>query len=222
MFYDTLKNNHGLPYNPFKACVVPRPIGWISTISHDGVPNLAPFSIFNQVAYDPPFVFFSGSSRPGTGDRKDSVVNAEETGEFVVNMATWDLREAVRVSSTVVDPSVDEFEMCGLTKLESNMVKPFRVAESPIHFECRYHQTVTLPANRRDTVHRAIIGAVVGIHIKDEVITPDGKVDILKIRPLSRVGYMDYTSVTETFTMLSPSETAGQTGEAVAASRRLF
>lgn len=220
MFYDTLKNDHGLPYNPFKACVVPRPIGWVSTLSHDGVPNLAPFSIFNQIAFDPPFVFFAGNSHASTGKRKDSVVNAEETGEFVVNMATYDLREAVRLSSTAFDEGVDEFEVCGLTKLPSNYVKPFRVAESPVQMECRYHQTLTLPSNRRDNVHRMVVGMVVGIHIDDRVIDSEGKVDILKIRPLSRVGYLDYTSVTDIFPMAPLSDSAALAGEAVAATER--
>lgn len=217
MFYETAKNNHGLPYNPFKACVIPRPIGWISTVSHDGVVNLAPFSMYNQLGYDPPIVCFSGSNRPGTGKRKDSVANAEETGEFVVNMATWALRDQVNVSSRFVDPEIDEFEIAGLGKLPSKLVKPPRVAESPVHFECLYHSTITLPANRRDTAHHVVVGTVVGIHINDEVITKDGKLDVLKIRPLARLGYMDYTSVTEVFTMQSQANAAAQSGEAVAA-----
>jgi len=153
VFYETAKNNHGLPFNPFKSCVVPRPIGWVSTLSHDDIVNLAPFSMFNQLNYDPPFVCFSGSNRPNTGQRKDSVTNAEETGEFVVNMATYELREKVSTTAQFVDPNVDEFELAGLSKLSSNLVRPPRVAESPIHLECRYHSTLTLPANRRHSTH---------------------------------------------------------------------
>ena len=216
MFYETAKNNHGLPFNPFKSCVVPRPIGWISTVSHDGIVNLAPFSMFNQLNYDPPFVCFSGSNRTNTGQRKDSVVNAEETGEFVVNMATYDLREHVNVTSQFVDPDVDEFELAGLGKLPSRLVRPPRVAESPIHLECQFHGTWTLPSNRRHSTHHVVIGEVVGIHIRDDVIGADGKIDIQKIRPLARLGYMDYTSVTEVFTMKAKANAAGQIGEAVA------
>ncbi len=220
MFYSTRRNDHGLPFNPFKSCVVPRPIGWISTVSHDGVVNLAPFSMFNQLGYDPPLVFFSGSNRPETGQRKDSVTNAEETGEFVVNMATYDLRDKVCTTSRMVAPDVDEFEMVGLGKLPSQLVKPPRVAESPIHLECIYHSTMTLPANRRASIHHVVVGEVVGIHIRDDVIGADGKLDIKAIRPLARLGYMDYTSVTEVFTMQAQGSPAGQIGEAVAAKDR--
>jgi flavin reductase (DIM6/NTAB) family NADH-FMN oxidoreductase RutF len=216
VFYETAKNNHGLPFNPFKSCVVPRPIGWISTVSHDGIVNLAPFSMFNQLNYDPPFVCFSGSNRAGTGQRKDSVTNAEETGEFVVNMATYDLREQVNITSRHVDPDVDEFEIAGLTKLPSTLVRPPRVAQSPIHLECRFHSSLTLPANQRHSAHHVVIGEVVGIHIRDDVIGSDGKIDIRRIRPLARLGYMDYTSVTDVFTMQTQANAAGQIGEAVA------
>lgn len=216
MFYTTSKNDHGLPYNPFKACVVPRPIGWVSTISYDGTVNLAPFSMFNQLGYDPPFVFFSGANRPGTGQRKDSVTNAEETGQFVVNMATYDLREKVSMTAQFVDPNVDEFELAGLTKISSTLVRPPRVKESPIHLECIYHSTLTLPAHRRASIHHVVIGEVVGIHISDEYITEEGKVDIAKIRPLARLGYMDYTSVTDIFMMQVQGNASGQIGEAVA------
>ncbi len=215
MFYETAKNNHGLPYNPFKSCVVPRPIGWVSTLSHDGIVNLAPFSMFNQLNYDPPIVFFSGANRPGTGQRKDSVTNAEETGEFVVSMATYELREKVSMTAQFVDPEVDEFEIAGLTKVASKLVKPPRVAESPIHLECKYHSTLTLPSNQRHSLHHVVIGEVVGIHIRDDVIV-DGKIDIKRVRPLARLGYTDYTSVTDVFSMKVMGNTAGQIGEAVA------
>ena len=136
MFFEPKNDDHGLPYNPFKACVVPRPIGWITTLSHSGIVNLAPFSISNQLSYDPPFVFFSGS---GTDDelgaeprRKDSVVNAEDTGEFVYNMAIYSLRDQVNLSSKHVPKDVDELEMCGLTPAPCNIVKCPRVAESPV------------------------------------------------------------------------------------------
>ena len=217
MFYETAKNDHGLPFSPFKSCVVPRPIGWVSTVSHDGIVNLAPFSMFNQLGYDPPIVMFSGSCRPGTGQQKDSVTNAEETGEFVVNMATWELRDQVAATSRFVEPDVDEFEVAGLTKMPARLVAPPCVAESPVHLECLYHTTMTLPANRRESVHRVVVGRVVGIHIRDDVLGADGKIDVLKIRPLARLGYLDYTSVTEVFTMEPEASSAGMIGEAVAA-----
>ncbi len=219
MFFEPRYNDHGLPFNPFKACVVPRPIGWITTLGLDSVVSLAPFSISNQLAYDPPFVFFSGSGVPEEEDgaetrRKDSVVNAENTGEFVYNMATYALREQVNGTSAFYPPDVDEMESCGLTKLPSNLVAPPRVAESPVNMECRHHTTLTLPANSAKSVHHVVVGEVVGIHINDDFIT-DGRVDWLKIQPLARMGYQDYTYVNQVFTMPPPDGTfrPGQIGE---------
>lgn len=219
MFYEPQNDDHGLPFNPFKACVVPRPIGWISSLSHDGIANLAPFSISNQLAYDPPFVFFSGSGaideEGAAPRRKDSVVNAEDTGEFVYNMATYELREHVNMSSKHVPPDVDEMAMAGLTPAPCNIVKCPRVAESPVNLECRHHATITLPANNAKSVHHVVIGQVVGIHINDNALT-DGKVDWVKIQPLARMGYMDYTHIDHVFTMPGPKGEEfrpGQIGE---------
>ena len=178
--------------------------------------------MFNQINYDPPIVFFSGANRTNSGQRKDSTTNVEETGEFVVNMATYALREKVSATARFVDPEVDEFEIAGLTKLPSTLVRPPRVAESPIHLECRYHSTLTLPANRRQSLHHVVIGKVVGIHIRDDVITAEGNIDIKKVRPLARLGYLDYTSVTEVFTMKAEGNAAGQIGEAVAAREKVM
>ena len=200
MFYDALKNDHGLPYNPFKSLVVPRPIGWLSTISVDGIVNLAPYSFFNALAYDPAFIMISAGCRED-GTKKDTVKNAEEVGEFVFNMATWDLREQMNETAWVIEPGTDEMKLAGLTPAPSRMVKPPRVAESPVHFECLYHQTVTLPGNRPDMVHHVVFGKVIGIHIKDEFITDKGLVDVLKLRPIARLGYKDYTSVESVFSM---------------------
>lgn len=201
MFYEPDKDDHGLPFNPYKSCVVPRPIGWITTLSPRGAVNLAPFSQFNSLNHDPPFVMFSAGSRPGGGRPKDSVVNVQATGEFVVNMATYELRHAIEKTSWYVDPDVDEMELAGLERLPSRLVKPPRVAASPVHFECTYHQTVVLPANSPETLHHVVIGRVIGIHIRDDAITPEGKVDVVKIRPLARLGYMDYTTVDSIFEM---------------------
>ncbi|MGD9920458.1 MAG: flavin reductase family protein, partial [Pseudorhodoplanes sp.] len=200
MFYEVDKDDHGLPYNPYKSCVVPRPIGWISTVSRTGVVNLAPFSQFNSLAHDPPFVMFSGGTRPDGSIAKDSVVNAEQTGEFVVNIATWELRESVNQTSEQFPEHVDEMEHVGLEKLPSRLVKPPRVSASPIHLECKYHMTIVLPANATDTIQHVVIGRVVGVHIRDDVIV-DGKVDIVKVRPLARMGYLDYTTVDYVFEM---------------------
>jgi len=205
MHYDPDKNDHGLAHSPFKSCVIPRPIGWISTISPDGVHNLAPYSQFQNLTFDPPYVMFAANQNT-LGKRKDSVVNTEQTGEFVYNMATYDLRDAMNRSAAEVPPDIDEFELAGLTKAASIRVKPYRVAESPIQFECRYHQTIRLPGNGLMGTVDIVIGRVLMVHIKDEVIGPDGRLDILKIRPLARLGYYDYTVVDSLFEMVIPGE----------------
>jgi flavin reductase (DIM6/NTAB) family NADH-FMN oxidoreductase RutF len=203
MYYDPEKNDHGLPHNPFKACVVPRPIGWISSISSEGAHNLAPYSQFQNLTFDPPYVMFAANQNT-RGRRKDTVINVEQTGEFVYNMATYDLRDAVNRSGAEVPPEVDEFDLAGVTKAPSIRVKPCRVAESPVQFECRYHQTVRLPGSGLMGTVDVVIGRVVLIHISDDVIGQDGRLDILRIRPLARLGYYDYTSVESSFEMVIP------------------
>jgi len=203
MFYEPEKNNHGLAHNPFKSCVVPRPIGWISTLGADGVSNLAPYSQFQNLTFDPPYVMFA-ANQTTDGRRKDSVVNTEQSGEFVYNMVTYDLREAMNLSAQQVPPDVDEFELAGVTKAPSRLVKAPRVAESPIQFECRYHQTIRLPGNGTMGTVDIVIGRVIGIHIKDEFIQPDGKLNILKVRTIARLGYYDYTVIESIFEMIPP------------------
>jgi len=199
MYYDTAKNNHGLPYNPFKALTVPRPIGWISTVSKDGIGNLSPYSYFNGLSYNPPFVMFSAGNRVD-GSKKDSVLNAEETGEFVVNVSTWDTRHQMNDTSWIMESETDELLETGLTPISSTNVKPKRVAESPVHFECKYHQTIELPG--KEGFHHVVIGQVIGIHIKDEFITDDGIVDVLKMKIIARLGYNDYTLIEKTFSIV--------------------
>ena len=201
MYYDTNENDHGLAYNPFKALTIPRPIGWISTVSKNGIGNLSPFSYFNGLSYDPPFVMFSGGSR-ADGSKKDTVLNAEETGEFVVNMATWDTRFQMNDTSWIMEPEIDELEKTGLTAVPSIQVKPKRVSESPVHFECKYHQTVQLPGKNPEGLHHVVFGQVVGIHIKDDYITDEGLVDTLKMKVIARLGYNDYTLVDKTFSII--------------------
>ena len=199
MFYDPRVGDHGLPHDPFKSLIVPRPIGWISTISGDGVVNLAPFSFFNGVASGPAVVMFC----PGGAQRKDSLANVEETGEFVVNVATDGQREQMNETSAVVGPEVDEFALAGLGALPSRDVRPPRVAGAPAPMECRHLQTITLPSDNPQSPNHMVLGLVVGIHI-DEAILTDGMVDMAKFRPIARLGYMDYTVVDNIFTMLRP------------------
>jgi flavin reductase (DIM6/NTAB) family NADH-FMN oxidoreductase RutF len=205
MFYEPDKGNHGLPRNPLKSCVVPRPIGWITTLCDDGRINLAPFSQFQLLSFDPAYVMFSASTHPPDFRYKDSIVNAERRGEFVYNMATWALRHAVTRTSSIIDPHVDEMRAVGLDPAPSRLLATPRLAQSPISFECRHYSTVTLPGHTPLTTHHMVIGRVVGVHIDDSVIR-DGKIDIESVRPLARMGYTDYTSVEKVFAMFTPEE----------------
>lgn len=202
MFYET-KDPHGLPHDPLKSCLVPRLIGWISTLSADGVVNLAPYSFFQGIATDPPMVMFVSMGDQPYGP-KDTVSNIEATGEFVCNMATWDLRDQMNISCAAVPAEVDEMEIAGLEKEPSVLVKPPRVKASPIHMECTHYQTIQLPSNNPKYKQTMVLGYVVGVHINDEVLT-DGLVDITKVRPIARMGYMDYAVVNDVFTMFRPS-----------------
>lgn len=205
MFYET-GNHHGLPHDPFKSCVAPRPIGWLTTLSEDGVVNLAPFSFFNGMASNPPVVVVGVNGRQPHGP-KDTLTNCRETGEFVANVATWDLREAVNLSSAPLPAEVDELALAGLTTAPSKLVRPPRVAESPIHLECKVIQFVDLPCDDPESRNTAIFGQVIGIHIDESVLT-DGLVDNAKLKPIARLGYMDYCVVEEVFAMRRPSAEA--------------
>jgi flavin reductase (DIM6/NTAB) family NADH-FMN oxidoreductase RutF len=203
MYYEPGTTPHGLPFDPFKSCVVPRPIGWISTIDAQGRHNLAPYSQFQNISFDPPIVMFS-ANQDTTGNRKDSVRNAEQTGEFVWNMATYELREAVNISAEELPHGVDEFERAGLEKAPSSIVKPMRVTRSPIQFECVYLNTLRFPGTPPMGTADVVFGRVVAVHIADEAIDINGMVDVLKIQPLARMGYYDYTFVDNKFQMIIP------------------
>ncbi|KFZ24126.1 hypothetical protein V502_01405 [Pseudogymnoascus sp. VKM F-4520 (FW-2644)] len=202
MFYEPGVTEHGLPHDPFKACVVPRPIGWISTKNKKGECNLAPYSQFNNLTFDPPYVMFS-SNQTAQGIRKDTVINAE-TGTFVWNLATWDLREAVNITAEQTPYGIDEFELCGVTKEQATLVDVPMIKESPVKFECAYHTTVRLPGNPPMGTVDIVIGKVIGVHIADGVLT-DGLLDIKKTQPIARCGYYQYAVVRETFEMIIPN-----------------
>lgn len=191
MHYDALLRNHGLPHCPFKAIVAPRPIGWIATLDREGRANLAPYSFFNVVADRPPMVMFSSAGR------KHSLRNIEATGEFTCSLATAALRDLMNLSSAPVAEGVDEFELAGLAKAPSRFVAPPRVAASPAALECRLWRMLEMPApdSPHDARHTLVFGSVVGIFIDDAFIR-DGLVQTAAMRPLARMGYMDYAMVT--------------------------
>jgi len=182
---------HGLRHDPFNAIVGPRPIGWISTVSAAGVANLAPYSFFNGFNYVPPLIAFSSIGR------KDSVTNAEATGEFCWNLATRALDQQMNLTSTPAPADVDEFEVAGLTRAPSRLVTPPRVLESPVNFECRLSQLIQLQAadgTKLDTW--LVLGEVVAIHI-DKALIKDGVYDTAAAHPILRAGRMgDYAEIT--------------------------
>jgi flavin reductase (DIM6/NTAB) family NADH-FMN oxidoreductase RutF len=203
MFYETAKRNHGLPHDPIKAIVGPRPIGWISAINAQGQVNLSPYSFFNAVAERPPIVAFSSVGY------KDAVAFIEETREFVCNLATYDLREAMNQTSAPLPRGSDEMSFAGLKAEASRLVTPPRVAGVAAALECKWLSTTqleTLEGTKMDQY--LVLGQVVGVHIDDRFIV-DGLVDTAAMRPIMRAGYMDYFVATpETrFALKRPSST---------------
>lgn len=187
------------PHDPFKALVVPRPIGWISTISARGELNLAPYSYFNAFSSNPPIVGFSSEGE------KDSTAFAMESGEFVWSMATWELRDEMNATAASLPRGQSEFAHARLDTAASRLVKPPRVAASPAAFECRVTEMVRLKdLDGRDTGRRLVLGRVVGVHI-DERFVKGGRVDSAAMRPIARGGYDEYAVVERVFSMPRPA-----------------
>jgi flavin reductase (DIM6/NTAB) family NADH-FMN oxidoreductase RutF len=198
-FYEPSKG-HGLANNPFKAIVAPRPIGWISSLSRSGQANLAPYSFFNAVCDSPPLLYFST-----TGVRKDSLTNAEETGEFVVNFVGAVHAQAMNATAASVARGVDEFVLAGVSAAPSRVVKAPRVSGAIAAMECKLVQVIRLAgADGVEADTWMAIGEVVGVHI-DEAYLKHGKFDTAAARPVARCGYRgDYTRVDEIFEMIRP------------------
>ena len=190
---------HGLPYDPFKAIVAPRPIGWISSCDAEGHVNLAPYSFFNAICDRPPMVMFSSSGW------KHSVANIQATGEFVCNLVTRDLAEKMNQTSATLPPGANEFEFAGIAAAASRIVAPPRVAATPAALECKLVDIVTLRDLTGATLDQHVImGQVVGVHI-DRAFLKDGLFDLLATRPIQRAGYAaDYTEATVGFQMSRP------------------
>jgi flavin reductase (DIM6/NTAB) family NADH-FMN oxidoreductase RutF len=202
MFYRPGIDPHGLPHNPFKALVSPRPIGWISTLDAQGRANLAPYSFFNAVADAPPMVVYSNNGRKtGRDEGKDTLANVRATGEFVANIVRADMRDAMNASSRSWAADEDEFRMAGVDPAPCAVVAAPRVAGAPASLECRLWRIVELPG----ADNHLVVGEVVGIHIDDAVIL-DGKVDVTRYAPMARLGYRDYCAVTEVFTLARPDD----------------
>ncbi len=199
MFYRP-EAGHGLPHNPFSAIVAPRPIGWISTRGKDGHDNLAPYSFFNAVAYEPPQVMFASTS--DKHDRhmgKDSVANIDETGVFCVNIVEYAMREAMNATSGNHPTDVDEFALAGLEKADCETIDCARVALAPAALECRLSRIVHLEG----TQNYMVLGRVTGIHMRDDCLV-NGVFDITRFQLLARLGYQDYARIETIFTLERP------------------
>jgi flavin reductase (DIM6/NTAB) family NADH-FMN oxidoreductase RutF len=199
MFYEPDKRDKArLPHDPFKAIVAPRPIGWITSISSKGEVNCAPYSYFNGVNSRPNVVMFASEGH------KDSVSFIEETGEFVCNLATWDLREAMNVTSAPLARGINEMERAGLAPAPSRLVKPPRVAASPCTLECKLIKIVAMEtAGGKPLDCRVVFGEVIGVHIDDRFIV-GGLLDTAAMKPIARCGYDQYAVVESVFSMARP------------------
>ena len=204
MFYDPRENLRPAPltHNPFNALVAPRPIAWVSTIDSESRVNLAPFSYFNAVSADPPYVMI-GIGNKDDGTPKDTLANVRDVPEFVVNISSKELKDAINQTSKVYPRDVNEFDETSVTPAESRQVRPPRVAEAKAALECRVHRIIDLPGPDHRRRRHVVIGEVVGIHIDDDAIE-DGKVVASRLHQLSRLGYFEYDSVEETFTIPRP------------------
>ncbi len=207
MFYDARKNDHGLPRDPFKAIVSPRPVGWVTTISAKGEVNLAPYSFFNAVSDDPPIVMFSSDGY------KDSLTFVAETKEFVCNLATFGLRTAVVETSASFARGDNEMVHARLAPAPSRLVRPPRVAASPCALECRLLQIVALDNLEGQPVDRHVVfGQVIGVHIDDGFIK-DGRLDTAAMQPIARCGYSDYAVVDRVFAVPRPQNSDGDSAD---------
>lgn len=202
MFYRP-EDGHGLPHNPFSAIVSPRPIGWISSRSAAGHDNIAPYSFFNAVAYEPPQVMFASTGvKPDRDGSKDSVANIRETGVFAVNIVSLDTASEMSATSAPLPEAGDEFTHAGLAKSPCRQIPCARVTDAPAVLECRLTQVLELPG----AANLAVFGEVVGVHLRDDCVV-DGIFDVTRFTPLARMGYRDYAAVRDLFEMPRPGQT---------------
>ncbi len=198
MQFDTLKTEPSVLYKLLTGTIIPRPIGWISTIGENGINNLAPFSYFNMVSHDPPCVMFSTAR--DNNKNKDTLNNVLSNGEFVVNLATLDTVEAMNATSAAVPANVDEFELTNLTPMDSVFIKPKRVKESPIHLECEmiHHYFID---NNDGGGACMVIGKIKTIHIDDAVLMENNRINLEVYKPIARLAGSNYSTLGELFSI---------------------
>jgi flavin reductase (DIM6/NTAB) family NADH-FMN oxidoreductase RutF len=189
-------------YKLLIGSVLPRPIGWISSVNDQGQPNLAPFSFFNVACANPPTILFCPMIRSVNNQPKDTLQNIRETGEFVVNIVSGELVEKMNLTSVEAPCEVNEFDYAGLTPAPSCEVTPPRVAESPIHFECKLNKIVEI--SQEPGGGSVVIGTVVHMHIDERLLIGEDKIDLVKLNPIGRLAGNSYVHVTDIFDMERP------------------
>jgi flavin reductase (DIM6/NTAB) family NADH-FMN oxidoreductase RutF len=190
-------------YRLVTGSVLPRPIAFVSTISPDSIPNLAPFSFFTVVAAEPLTLAFCPMRRGSDGSKKDTLVNIEATGEFVINIVSESFVAQMNQTSAELPPEVDEFQVAGLTPLPSAVVHPPRVGEAQVAFECKLYQIIEVGGNQPGA-GAMVLGTVERIHVSYEVLK-DGKIDIEALRPVGRLAGSEYVRCTDRFSLLRPA-----------------
>lgn len=201
MIIDPREQDYRNIYKLMVGVIVPRPIAFVSTVSKEGVRNLAPFSFFTGISANPPVICFSPMVRGSDGERKDTLRNIEATREFVVNVVSEEFAGQMNQCSAEFPPEVDEFEICGLTPIPSDLVKPPRVKESRVNMECRL--VLTMDVSPKPLGGSIVLGEVLRFHVADEVIE-DFKVDPDLLRAIGRMGGPTYVRTTDRFDMARP------------------
>lgn len=194
-------------YKIMIGSILPRPIGWISSLDANGQPNLAPFSFFNMICGNPPHVLFCPGIRKTDLQPKDTLHNVRETGEFVINIVTEELAEAMNLTSTELPSGINEFEIARLSMVPSHSVSPPRVGESPIHYECKAVQIIDIGSEPGGG--SVVIGRVIHVHVDDSVLLGKDKIDLSKLKPIGRLAGSGYCRVTDLFEMVRPPSQVG-------------
>jgi len=201
LFIDPAAANYQDVYKLLIGAIVPRPIAFVSTLSPEGVRNLAPFSFFTAISANPPVICFCPMRRTGADPHKDTMRNISTTREFVVNIVSEEFAEKMNICSGDFPPEVDEFEAAGLTPLASDLVKPARVAESHVHMECKLYLTIEI--GEQPGSGNLVLGEVIRLHVDDDYVD-NFRIDPDKLRAIGRMGGNLYTRTSDRFEMIRP------------------
>ena len=199
MEFNCQQTDETLLYKLLTGTIIPRPIGWVSTIDNKGINNLAPFSYFNMVSSNPPCVMFS--TRRDNNKNKDTLNNVLQTKEFVINLVTLDNVEQMNATAAFVNATIDEFKLANLTAIDSVSVKPKRVKESPVHFECEMIHHYFIKDNNGNETACVVIGQIKNIHIDDSILMENNRIDLDKYKPVARLAGSNYGTIGEIFSI---------------------